>query len=176
MKMRFMLAGMAVVVIAGAAMLAGSYLKPRPGLPPVPQYNTPVPGVAGFDPKAVPEADLKQAIAEAQRSGRRIILDVGGEWCSWCHILDRYYQANSDLLELRDRNFVWLKITFSPDNKNEAFLSRFPAINGYPHLFVLDKDGKLLHSQDTALLEEGKSYNRNKMQEFLRQWAPPAAG
>jgi CBS-domain-containing membrane protein len=37
---------------------------------------------------------------------------------------------------------------------------------------VLDAEGNLLHSQFTGDLEEGKSYNHDKMVEFLRQWAP----
>ena len=54
-------------------------------------------------------------------------------------------------------------------------LSKFPKIKGYPHLFVLDKDGKLLHSQDTVLLEDGKSsYVLEKFKEFLLKWASPA--
>ena len=38
---------------------------------------------AGYDPKRDPAADLKTAMAEAQRGGKRILLEVGGEWCPW---------------------------------------------------------------------------------------------
>ena len=43
-----------------------------------------------------------------------------------------------------------LKVNWSKENKNEALLSKWPKIDGYPHLFVLDADGRLVHSQDTA--------------------------
>ena len=49
-----------------------------------------------------------------------------------------------------------------------------PRINGYPHLFVLDQDGKLLQSQDTSPLESGSSYDLARMTEFLSKWAAPA--
>ena len=123
-----------------------------------------------FDPARDPASDLRAAVAEATRTGRRIILDVGGEWCSWCHILDRYIAANVDVKSRIDRGYVWLKINFSDDNKNESFLSKYPKIAGYPHLFVLESDGTLLHSQDTALLEEGPSYNLQKVVDFLDTW------
>ena len=45
--------------------------------------------------------------------------------------------------------------------------------DAYPHLFVLDEAGKLLHSQDTALLEAGKSYDLAKFTRFLKDWSPP---
>jgi thiol:disulfide interchange protein len=137
--------------------------------PPAVQAQTPS---DKFDPKRDAAADIKAAIAEARKSQRRVILDVGGEWCSWCHILDRYFVDHPDLKETRDRLYVWIKVNWSPDNKNEAVLSQYPAIKGYPHLFVLDQEGKLLQSQDTGLLEEGPSYNYDKMQQFLLRWAP----
>ena len=59
------------------------------------------------------------------------------------------------------------------ENKNEPLLSRYPQINGYPHLFVLERDGHFLHSQDTGQLEEGKSYNLAKFMAFLKEWSPP---
>jgi thiol:disulfide interchange protein len=125
-----------------------------------------------FNPSADPVKDLEGAVDEARRTHRRIILDVGGEWCSWCHTLDRFYAAQADLMALRERGFVWIKVNWSPENQNRAFLSRYPAIKGYPHLFVLGADGTLLHSQDTSLLEQGSSYNLDKMFEFLKRWAP----
>ena len=70
---------------------------------------------------------------------------------------------------LIDTRFVWLKINWSPDNKNEAMLSRWPKIKGYPHLFVLDAKGQLLHSQDTGTLESGDSYDVVRFTAFLRQ-------
>ena len=123
-----------------------------------------------FDPARDPASDLRAAVADATRTRRRIILDVGGEWCGWCHILDRYIAANAEVKSRIDRGYVWLKVNFSDDNKNEAFLSKYPKITGYPHLFVLESDGTLLHSQDTALLEEGPSYNLQKVVAFLDKW------
>jgi len=66
---------------------------------------------------------------------------------------------------------VVLKVNYSDENENKDFLGKYPKIRGYPHLFVLDSDGKLLHSQGTAELEEGKGYNEQKVMAFLSKWA-----
>jgi thiol:disulfide interchange protein len=126
-----------------------------------------------YDPARKAEQDVLDAVAEAARTGKRVLLEVGGEWCIWCHIMDDFFEKHTELLSLREKNFVMLKINFSEENKNEPLLSRYPQVNGYPHIFVLDKDGKLLHSQDTAKLEEGKSYNLAKFMAFLKEWSPP---
>ena len=64
-----------------------------------------------------------------------------------------------------------MKVNYSKENKNEEVLSQYPRIAGYPHLFVLDSDGKLLHSQDTGELESGDHHDRDKVFNFLKEWA-----
>lgn len=125
-----------------------------------------------YDPARNAGQDIDAAVRESARTGKRIMLEVGGEWCIWCHIMDDFFEKNPELLSLREKNFIMLKINYSEENKNEEVLSRYPAITGYPHIFVLDEAGKLLHSQDTAKLEEGKSYNLDRFMAFLKEWSP----
>jgi thioredoxin-related protein len=127
--------------------------------------------VTKYDPKRDAAQDIREAVAEAKRTNRRVLLEVGGEWCSWCHHMDDFFAAHSDLTELRDKNFVTVKINFSEENQNKEVLAQYPAIAGYPHLFVLDAEGKLVHSQDTGVLEESKSYNLERFTHFLTYWA-----
>ncbi len=124
-----------------------------------------------FDPSRNPKSDLKNAIALAEATNKRIILDVGGEWCIWCHRLDKFFEENADIKNFMKENFVVVKVNYSPENKNEKFLSKYPKIPGYPHLFVLDKNGKFLHSQDTGKLESGKGYSKDSVMTFLNTWA-----
>ena len=128
--------------------------------------------VTKYDPKRDAARDIDDAVVEAKRTNRRILLEVGGEWCSWCHILDEFFDKHADLTALRDKNFVTVKINFSEENPNKEVLSRYGEINGYPHIFVLASDGKLLHSQDTAVFEEGRGYVLERLTTFLTQWAP----
>jgi thiol:disulfide interchange protein len=125
-----------------------------------------------FDPARDPARDLEIALRMAHTTGRRVLVEVGGEWCTWCHILDRFFEANPDLKRFRDANYIWLKVNWSPENQNEAFLRRYPAIPGYPHFFVLDPSGKLAFSQNTSELEAKKNYDPAAMHAFLVKWAP----
>jgi len=125
-----------------------------------------------FDPGRDPARDLAAALEIARSTYRRVIVEVGGVWCTWCHILDRLFSTNAELKRVRDHGFVWLKVNFSSENRNEAILRRWPKIRGYPHLFVLDGDGRLLHSQQTAALEDGKTYDAGAMRAFLVRWSP----
>src|SRR5262245_45435890 len=57
-----------------------------------------------FDPARDPAKDLDAALRIAHAANRRVIVEVGGDWCSWCHILDRFFEANPDLKRYRDAN------------------------------------------------------------------------
>ncbi len=156
---------LAVVILALLVSLpAVSQSNPRPKPLWVPLEK--------FDEKRDAATDIKLGVAEAKRSNRRVLLDVGGEWCIWCHRLDTLFMKNPGLSGFLHKNFVVVKVNFSKENKNEPVLSRYPKIPGYPHLFVLDEKGKLLHSQDTSELEEGKGHSKEKVFSFLKQWAP----
>ncbi len=127
---------------------------------------------AKFDPRRDAVKDLETALQAARTTRRRVLVEIGGEWCTWCHIMDRFLAANSELKGMRDANFVWLKVNFSKENPNEALLARWPKVAGYPHLFVLDADGRVLQSQDTSVLEAGKDYDRAAFRAFLADWSP----
>lgn len=125
-----------------------------------------------YDPARDANKDILDAVGEANRTGKRVLLDVGGEWCVWCHRMDSFIEQNAVLAKLLEKHYVVVKINVDPKNRNEAVLSRYPTIPGYPHLFVLDRNGKLLHSQDTSELEAGKSYDLDRFKLFLEKWAP----
>jgi len=158
-----------------AGLIAALMLTAAPVLPAV-AADPPVWSKV-FDPARDPAADLTEALSKAKAEGKRVLIDVGGDWCVWCHLLDGTFAANPDLTALRDANYVLLKVHYDKkQNPNEAFLSRFPKVAGYPHLFVLDADGTLLHSQDTGQLElpkeQGKGHDVARIRAFLEAWAP----
>jgi thioredoxin-related protein len=125
-----------------------------------------------FDPAKDPAKEVQDAVVVASKAGKRILLDVGGEWCSWCHKLDKFFQDNKDVSEFMQKNFVVVKVNYSKENKNEKFLTQYPKIPGYPHLFVLDGNGKFLCSQGSGDLESGDHHDHDKVLDFLKKWAP----
>jgi thioredoxin-related protein len=129
-----------------------------------------------FDPVRDADKDIKDAIVRAKKEQKRILLDVGGEWCIWCHRLDSLFILNKDLEDYLTSHYVVVKINVSKENKNEKVLAKYPQIAGYPHLFILEEDGTLLQSQDTGELEypsnlPRKGHDKDKVFTFLKKWA-----
>jgi len=90
----------------------------------------------------------------------------------WCRIMDEFFRDHPDLKSLRVRKYVLMKLNMSRGNENRAFLSRYPKIHGYPHIFILEADGKLIQSQATNEIEDGRSYNAKRFKKFLEKFAP----
>ena len=86
--------------------------------------------------------------------------------------MDEFVHKNQIVATALRNDFIILKVSYGDGNDNEEFLSSYPAIPGYPHLFVLESDGTFLHSQGTAELEEGRGYNEDVFFAFLDTWKP----
>ena len=71
-------------------------------------------------------------------------------------------------------NFVFLKINFSPDNKNEEVrnLLECPKYDGYPVIVVLDEHGKkvVVQTADEFRLAP-HVYSTTKVAKSLHAWA-----
>jgi thiol:disulfide interchange protein len=128
--------------------------------------------VAEYDEARDPAVDLTDTVERAQAEGKRILLEVGGVWCGWCKLLDGFIHDHPAVSGKLKAGFLIMKVNWSRDNPNEEFLGQYPTIRGYPHIFVLEKDGAFLHSQNTGDLEEGRSYNEEVLLAFLDEWMP----
>ncbi|WP_421246395.1 thioredoxin family protein [Aeromonas sanarellii] len=121
----------------------------------------------GYDETRDPAKDLAAATTRAQQEGKKVLLLVGGEWCSWCQEMNRFLDREPDLASQFNRTFVVVKVNVSEQNKNESFLKAYPEYLGVPHFYVLDARGKLLESFNTGLLEKEKSYDEAKFGKFI---------
>lgn len=130
----------------------------------LPEYST------GYDASRDAFSDGRAALQLAASTHRKVLIEVGGDWCTWCHRLDNFLHTNPDLQQQLHDTFVMLKINVSETNDNAEFLKAFPKPLGYPHMYITDNSGKILWSQDTAeFLEQGK-YSRQRMLAFIAKW------
>lgn len=159
----------------GAAVIALVVWAAAPAL----AQTAPAPSSAGlylspaYSETADPSADLELAKRLAKADNKRILLEVGGDWCVWCHLLDDFLASDQKAREAMAASFIVMKVNWSPDNRNRDFLGRYPKVDGYPHFIVLHTDGSFLASQGTAAFEKRESYNSKKLIAFAKKWDLP---
>lgn len=129
-----------------------------------------------FDPVRDAGKDLHAAMEQAQREHKNILMDVGGNWCGWCLVLDRMLHEDQELHALLEKNYVLLHVNVSKENENLDFLGPYPKATGYPAWYVLSPKGKLLKAEDTSELEQthklDAGYNKETVKTFLVDNAP----
>jgi thiol:disulfide interchange protein len=125
------------------------------------QSTTPSDAPKIYDPKANAQQDIQQAVAKAQKEGKHVLLQLGGNWCVWCLRFHNLTTTDTTLNRLLTENYVVLRVNYSPENKNEETLARlsFPQRFGFPVFVVLDEKGNRIHTQNSAYLEEGKGHS-----------------
>lgn len=130
-------------------------------------------GNSGYDKSADAMKELDAAIAKAQQRDCNILVQIGGEWCHWCIMLNRFIEGDKELKKLLTTDYVWLHVYYGKDNKNEEALKRLgtPTGVGFPVFVILSPEGTVIHTQPTGELEEGESYSRDKISSFLKKWA-----
>ncbi len=137
---------------------------------PLPEYSK------VYDEARDPFADATAAIALAKATQRNVLIEVGGNWCTWCKKMDAFLVKNPEIYKLLHDNYVLLKVNVSDGNRNKAFMRGLPPVQGYPHMYISTAEGKMLLSKDTAELQDEQGYSTTLWREFLTQWQPKATG
>ncbi|MDD6553935.1 MAG: thioredoxin family protein [Prevotellaceae bacterium] len=134
-----------------------------------------------YDESIDPMTQIDKAVASVQsmKPAKFIICQVGGNWCPWCLRFADFISKDSDIMKVINDNFVYLHVNYNPHAKSgnaAALMKRLnnPQRFGFPVFVVLDDKGNVLHIQDSSFLEEGKSYNKEKVLRFFQSWTPAA--
>ena len=105
-----------------------------------------------------PMTQIDEALAQAKSSGKFVVCQVGGNWCSWCLRFADFVTKDTTISQVIDQNFVYIHVNYNPRKSQDAekaaqtqsMLKRLdnPARFGFPVFVVLDSQGKVLHIQD----------------------------
>ncbi|MBL4822165.1 MAG: thioredoxin family protein [Colwellia sp.] len=123
-----------------------------------------------YDEQRDPFNDANAALALAKKTQRNVLIEIGGNWCTWCHKMDAFLLKNPDVYQALHSKYVLLKINVSDSNDNNAFMKALPPVLGYPHMYVSTASGKMLWSKDTAELQDSDGYSTKYWLDFLQQW------
>lgn len=143
-----------------------------------------------YDEKVNPMEQIDKALATVKNDGSKkfVICQVGGNWCPWCLRFADFISKDSDIMKVVNDNFVYLHGNYNPrkvslstgEGRGEASAASLmkrlnhPQRFGFPVFVILDGDGKVMHIQDSSFLEEGQSYNKEKVLRFFKCWTPAA--
>ena len=130
-----------------------------------------------YNPSADAEKDIAAAVKKAKTENKYVLLQGGGNWCSWCIEFARFCKADPAIDSVMKSAFVWYHLNWSKENKNKKVFAKYgyPQRFGYPVFIILNGKGERLNTQNSEYLEDGrKSYDAEKVKAFLEMWSPRA--
>jgi len=106
-------------------------------------HNEPRP----FDKKAIAWDDVDAAFAQARRSGKRVILAMGANWCHDSRSLAAKF-ATDEFQTLINDNYELVYVDVGRKNRNIDIAQAYgiEAIVGTPTVLILSPQGKLLNA------------------------------
>ncbi len=129
-----------------------------------------------YNPNADAEAEVAAAVKQAKNENKHVFLQIGGNWCSWCLLFNKYAHENDTVKTAFDKNYVVVHVNYSKEQKNVKLLASlgYPQRFGFPVFVILDANGNRLHTQNTSHLEQGHGYDTKTVLGFLENWSPRA--
>jgi thiol-disulfide isomerase/thioredoxin len=169
--------GLTALALAGC----GGPRKP-PGAPSVSvqtleQLPTPLP--KPYDEGQQAMAAVDAAFVRAKAEDKRVIVDLGGNWCPWCRMLAGV-MALPEVKPFVDANFEVVSVDVSSakgqTDRNLDVVRRFgmDKVKGFPWLVVAEPDGRVLASSYEVTDEHHQT--PQAMVDWLAKFAKRPAG
>jgi thiol:disulfide interchange protein len=134
-------------------------------LPSVPEHP--------YDENADVNHAVDAAFATARNEHKRVLIDLGGNWCADCRIL-------AGIMELPDvrafiaAHFVVVSVDVGRFNKNLQIPARFgitERLAGVPSVLIATPDGTLVDQGHVAALADARSMTPQAIVDWLASWA-----
>ncbi len=133
-----------------------------------------------YDEAADAKEQIAAALARAKKENRRVLIQWGANWCSWCHLLHETFEKNRSVSRTLLYEYDVVLVDIGRWDKNLDLAEKYGAdfkSAGVPYLTILDADGKVVTHQETASLEakiEGKNgHDPEKVDAFLKAHQAP---
>jgi thioredoxin-related protein len=125
-----------------------------------------------YDESADGQKQLTQAIEQAKKDNKAILLQFGANWCGWCHKLHHLFDTDQTIHSKLQKNYIVVMVDVN-EGHNSDFAAKYGAEkHGLPCIVIFDSTGKHLTTKDTGELEEGDHHSPEKVLAFLNQWSP----
>jgi protein disulfide-isomerase len=145
--------------------------------PPVKKHAIP-PGPRPYDVDADPARDLAQALAAARKSGKRVLLVFGANWCPDCRVLDREFHSDSKTARLVAARYEVVKVDVGDFDRNLDFAKLYgePIKKGIPSVVVVTPTNEVVYQTRAGELADARAMGSDGIYAFFRDQADKPAG
>ncbi len=145
---------------------------PAPKLAIASLAQLPIVALQPYDADAPAEADVDRAFARARRNGKRVLIELGGNWCGDCIVLDNLMLIPA-MRTFLAAHYEVVMVDVGRFDKNLDIPARFhitQKLEGVPSVLVATPEGRLVNSGHTAALVDARDMTPQAIADWLARW------
>ena len=160
-------------VLVFAAALAAGASAPAPKLALTDLKYLPLATTAPYNEHANADAVVAAAFARAKISHKRVMLDLGGNWCPDCVILANVMRLPGMKQFMAD-HYEFVSVDVGRFDKNLQVPARFgykERLKGVPTVLVATPEGKLVNDGHVFALTDARHMTPQSLADYLASWS-----
>lgn len=126
-----------------------------------------------YDDKADADAAVAKARARAKRSGKLVLIDLGGNWCLDCRILAGVMETQP-LTAWIAKHFEVVSVDIGRFDRNQQIQQSFGIkgrLEGVPALLIVNpRTGKLINAGHVTALADARTLTPQALADWLAGW------
>ena len=126
-----------------------------------------------YDEGANADAAVAAAFARAQKSHRRVLIDLGGNWCVDCIVLANFLKL-PEMQRFMAAHYEVVTVDVGRFNRNLQIPARFgitKRLEGVPALLIATPDGKLVNGTDVFATASASEMTPKSVADYLAKYA-----
>jgi len=126
-----------------------------------------------YDESANAEAAVAAAFARAQKSHKRVLIDLGGNWCVDCIVLANFLKL-PEMQRFMAAHYEVVTVDVGRFNRNLQIPARFgitKKLEGVPALLIATPDGKLVNGKDIFATASASEMTPKTVADYLAKYA-----
>ena len=144
---------------------------PRPSIATLQQL--PVVLMQPYDEHADADAAVAAAFDRTRKSHKRVLIDLGGNWCVDCVVLANFLKL-PEMQRFMAAHYEMVSVDVGRFDRNQQIPARFGItgrLKGVPALLIATPDGKLVNGDDVFATSDAHTMTPQALAEYLAKYA-----
>lgn len=163
----------AAMMVSGAVLSMAASAAEAPKVSAAAMADLPVVERTPYDANADATATVDAAFARARKNGKRVLIDMGGNWCGDCIVLANI-MALKEVKPFITAHFEVVTVDVGRFDKNLQIPARFgitKRLEGVPAVIVAEANGKFVNEGKITALSDARHMTPQAVVDWLAQWA-----
>ena len=160
---------LAVLMLATPALAAVP--APKPSIATLQQL--PVVLMQPYDEHANADAMVAAAFDRARKSHKRVLIDLGGNWCVDCVVLANFLKL-PEMQRFMAAHYEMVSVDVGRFDRNQQIPARFGItgrLKGVPALLIATPDGELVNGDDVFATADASTMTPQALAAYLAKYA-----